>query len=71
MPPKKKKRPPLIPTSEMSDYELLQLFDQRYPKASRVSIGYFKNHDKPLYYELRKRKLVLTALKQERHWPEE
>lgn len=67
--PAKTKKNILIPTSDMTNLELLQLFDKRYPKTKRkISIGYFKMNDKPLYYELKKRKLVLTALYHERHW---
>ena len=67
-----KKKPILIPTADMTDGELMRLFDKRYPKTIRkTSIGYLKNHDKPLYYALRKRKLVLEALVNERKWPDE
>ena len=67
-----KKKPVLIPTASLTDGELMRLFDKRYPKTVRkMGIGYLKNHDKPLYYELRKRKLVLEALMNERKWPEE
>ncbi len=67
-----KKKPVLIPTDDMSDYALIRLFAHRYPKTQRkISIGYLKMNDKPLYYALRKRKLVLQALQHERTWPDE
>lgn len=65
MPPKKK--PVLLPTSDMSDVEILELFDKRYPKTHRkISINYLERNDNPLYFELKKRKLLLTAMHHER-----
>lgn len=62
-----KKKPVLLPTTDMSDVEILELFDQRYPKKHRkISINYLERNDNPLYFELKKRKLLLTALHYER-----
>ena len=64
---KKKKFPP-YPTSDMSDEDVLRMYDYKYPKTTRLSIGDLKNKDKVMYMELKRRKLVLSALFNERYW---
>jgi hypothetical protein len=59
------------PTGDMTDEQVLKMFDKQFPKLGRVSIGDLKRRKhKMMYYELKRRGLVLTALQGDRHYPD-
>ena len=74
MPAKKRRKfsATAYPNGDMTDQELLRMFDKQFPKSARTSIGDLKRtKNRKMYWELKKRGLVLTALQGERHYPDQ